>query len=186
MKIIFGLGNIGNKYSDTRHNVGFHFVDYAFLKLGDCETAKEERSGLVYKKMLGKEMVLLVKPTTLMNRSGDCVKAFVDYYKVLVENILVVHDDLDIPLGGYKMQYKKGPKGHNGLIDIENKLGTENFLRLRFGIENRKDLQCSGEDYVLGRFDNDELVTIRETFVSAWDMVLDKFILGEKGSSHTK
>lgn len=180
MKAIFGLGNIGERYSSTRHNVGFWFIDYILEKTGDSETGQEKHGGVVVVREIEGETVLFVKPTTLMNLSGNCVRDVVNFYKVPIENILVVHDDLDIPLGGCKMQLSKGPKGHNGLMDIERELGTKDFLRLRVGIENRTDFRFSGEDYVLGRFSEEESEVIRETFVSAWDMVLDSFIKGEE------
>lgn len=180
MKVIFGLGNIGERYTSTRHNVGFRFIDYILGKTGGSETGQEKHGGIVVRREIKGETILFIKPTTLMNLSGNCVRDVVNFYKVPVENILVVHDDLDIPLGGCKMQVSKGPKGHNGLIDIEKKLGTNDFLRLRLGIENRRDPRFAGEDYVLGKFSKEETEVIRETIVSAGDMVLNSFIKGEE------
>jgi len=180
MKVIFGLGNIGEEYMTTRHNIGFQFVDYVLKETGGSETGQKKHKGIIVRKEVGDETVLFVKPTTLMNLSGDCVRDLVSFYKVSMEDILIVHDDLDIPLGGYKMQISKGPKGHNGLIDIERKLGTKDFLRLRLGIENRTDIRFSGEDYVLGKFSKEEDLIIRETFVSVWEMMMSSFIKCEE------
>jgi len=100
---------------------------------------------------------LLVKPTTLMNRSGQAVSDILNYFQVSPEEMLLVHDDLDIALGEYKIQFAKGPKIHNGIDSVENYLDTKDFWRLRLGIENRgEDSQISGKDFVLYRLEHED------------------------------
>ena len=145
MKLIVGLGNIGEKYKNTRHNVGFVVID-------ELEKQKEE---------LGK--IKLVKPDTFMNESGKAVAKLVRFYKLDLDNVYVVHDDLDIKLGGYKIQKGVGPKVHNGILSVEKELGDKEFWRVRMGVDNRKgDRRMSGEDYVLGRFRKQEQEVVGE------------------------
>ncbi|MBU1071203.1 aminoacyl-tRNA hydrolase, partial [Patescibacteria group bacterium] len=113
MKLIVGLGNIGEKYKNTRHNVGFMVVD-------ELEKHKED---------LGK--VMLVKPATFMNESGRAVAKMVRFYKLDLDNLYVVHDDLDLKLGEYKIQKGVGPKVHNGILSVEKELGDKEFWRVR-------------------------------------------------------
>lgn len=151
MKIIVGLGNKGKEYAKTRHNAGFMVVEAIALiqelrfKIQDKFQAEVAKSN---------EM-LLVKPQTYMNRSGEAVRKVADFYQATPENIWVIHDDLDIKLSEYKVQFGKGPKMHNGLASVERDLGTNQFWRVRLGIENRNDTGLSlvsGEEYVLKPF----------------------------------
>lgn len=112
--------------------------------------------------------IKLAKPTTFMNLSGESVGAISSFYKINPAEILVVHDDLDIKLGEYKMHFNKGPKVHNGITSIENHLGTSEFWRLRIGIDNRTpELRenISGADYVLGRFNSEERILLDKVFL---------------------
>lgn len=139
MKLIVGLGNPGEKYKNTRHNTGFFVLDHLSLAPGEF---------------------VLAKPGTFMNESGEAVRELVQKHKISPENLLVIHDDLDIPLGAYKLQLAKGPKLHNGIASIEQNLGTKDFWRLRVGVENRNKNQeaaVKGEKYVLSRFNKEEL-----------------------------
>ncbi len=140
MKLVVGLGNIGEKYKNTRHNVGFMVID-------ELEKYKEE---------LGK--VMLVKPTTFMNESGRAVSKVKNFYKIDLDDLYVVHDDLDLELGEYKIQKGVGPKVHNGVASVEEWLGSKEFWRVRVGVDNRKGSRVvSGEDYVLGKFNKVEI-----------------------------
>jgi peptidyl-tRNA hydrolase, PTH1 family len=137
MKLVVGLGNPGDEYKNTRHNVGFMVVD---------ALAKRPIDG-----------VMLVKPETFMNRSGEAVKKLMTNYKCQITNLYVVHDDLDIPLGKYKIQLRKGPKEHRGILSIEQSLGRKDFWRVRVGVDNRQatshKLQATnGDEYVLSDF----------------------------------
>jgi len=138
VKLIIGLGNPGEKYRDNRHNVGYMVID----KLSQMVNGR----GLMAK-----------KTNTFMNSSGDAVKKLIDYYSLDITSLYVIHDDLDLPLGTWKIQLGKGPKDHGGINDIEQKLGTKDFTRIRVGVDNRKSNDgISGEEYVLKDFTREE------------------------------
>ena len=139
MKLIIGLGNPGEKYKNTRHNAGFLVAD-ALQKI-------KLPSGAIVR-----------KSDVFMNDSGSFVKKLISKYpSIPVSSIYVVHDDLDIPLGSYKIQLGTGPKDHNGVNSVETELGTKDFWRVRIGIENREpDDGIQGEDYVLQDFTEEE------------------------------
>ena len=184
MKIIVGLGNPGEKYANNRHNVGFMFVEHLLvtynLKL-ETSSSKLQATGFKNDKYMLAEIaklhatsfkfqdILLVKPQTFMNKSGDSVsviiKRQVSSYKFQVTNdLIVVHDDLDIPFGKFKIQ-TQGPKAHNGITDIQNKLRTIDFLRVRIGVDNRPlENRVSGEEYVLTNFTEEEKTTLPTLF----------------------
>jgi len=177
MKAIFGLGNVGIRYKNNRHNVGFHFIDFVSLFYADQILSERERfDGVIREMIVDSEKILFVKPATLMNRSGDCVKKVVDFYKIPLEGVFIVHDDLDIKLGGYKLQHGKGPHMHNGVNDVSQKLGTSDYLRLRIGIENRDDKVIPGSAYVLSDFTKEESKELRKVFRQALDEILIKYL----------
>lgn len=156
MKLVVGLGNPGSKYKNTRHNVGFRVVDKI---VGDTSWAKSKSARLVYAwQKFGSEKVEIVKPQTFMNQSGLAVSAvFKKHNELDIQDLFVVHDDLDIKLGQYKVQKGKGPKEHNGLLSVYEKIGTKDFWHVRVGIENRGPAsQIPGEDYVLQKFTEKE------------------------------
>ena len=150
IRLIVGLGNVGKAYSNTRHNVGFVFVE----NLADNKRFLEEPKfkALINQADFGGSKKIFAEATTMMNLSGETVSLISKFYQIDPKEILVVHDDLDLRLGSYKLQFGKGPKVHNGLLSIENRLGTAKFWRLRVGVDNRevstRDLM-SGSDYVL-------------------------------------
>lgn len=183
MKVIFGLGNLENEYAGTRHNVGFMFLDFLTEGFSCPDSWERGFLGQQISTSVGGEKILLVKPSTFMNLSGDCVSRYVGFYKLGLEDILVVHDDLDIPLGGYKIGVAKGPKVHNGILDIERKLSSKDFLRLRIGIENRENKKFSGKDYVLGSFANDELEILKSSFKEAKESLSKRWLIVEKKES---
>ena len=156
IRLIVGLGNIGNEYRASRHNIGFTFLD----KLAEFDFKNEPKfSAEMLAIKLDSHKLLLCKPTTLMNNSGYSVQKIAHYFNIDTPEILVVHDDLDIQLGEYKIHFGKGPNGHNGLISIQNLLKTQDFWRLRIGIENRTLLQkknSEGANYVLSKFTQKE------------------------------
>jgi PTH1 family peptidyl-tRNA hydrolase len=157
IKLIVGLGNIGKDYQDTRHNAGFIFLD-DFSEF-PFEIEKKFESSIVAIK-IDDQKLLLAKPMTLMNNSGRAVSQIMAYFKIKSEEIVIVHDDLDIELGNWKMQLGKGPHAHNGLDSIEKSINTSNFWRIRIGIDNRSDEQrknMSGSDYVLERIPKKEM-----------------------------
>ena len=152
--LIVGLGNIGSEYADTRHNIGFMILD----ELAKQEGAKFSTMRLAYYTEVTHKgrMLHLIKPTTYMNLSGKAVSYWMKELKIPIENVLVVVDDIAIPLGAVKIKPKGSAAGHNGLKNIELLLGTSNYPRLKFGVSDNypKGRQV---DYVLSGFDEDEL-----------------------------
>lgn len=160
MKVFVGLGNPEVKHINNRHNVGFMVIDALNASL---KTKYKRKPPLASEKFLQSivwdysPFALLAKPMKYMNDSGVAVKKILDNYKIAPVNLYVVHDDLDIALGEYKIQIGKGPKVHNGLNSIEEELGTKEFGRIRIGIENRDpENRVKGEDYVLSDFTEEE------------------------------
>lgn len=159
MLAFIGLGNPGEKYEKNRHNVGFLFVD-AIAKKHGLELVPNK---YVESWVTTRDQYLLAKPTTFMNASGDAVKKLISFYSLLVPNIHIVHDDLDIRLGEYKIQKGVGPKLHNGINSIEEKLGTDQFYRIRIGVDNRTlENRIPGDIYSLQDFTAAELKIIHE------------------------
>ena len=136
IKMIVGLGKPGSEYEQTRHNAGFWFIDE--LAWQYKATLKEEKKffGSVARISISGSDLWLLKPSTFMNRSGQAVAALAQFYKIKPEEILVVHDELDIPCGRIKFKLGGGNGGHNGLKDIQARLGTPDFYRLRLGIDH--------------------------------------------------
>ncbi len=168
MKIIVGLGNPGEKYEHNRHNIGFVVVDALSQKLSSGEeTFAMNKKFNAQILQLGE--VLLVKPQTFMNESGKAVSAITRFYKVENKDLYVVHDDLDITLGNYKIQFGKGPQIHNGLLSIEESLGTDQFWNVRVGVENREvrgNKGVPGVVYSLQNFNSGEQVIVQATVQS--------------------
>lgn len=141
MYYLIGLGNPGKKYQNNRHNVGHQLIDYLKKKNIDIK---------------------LLKTDCFMNLSGSFVKKIIEKNKIKTEKLIIAHDDLDLPLGSFKIQKGIGPKLHNGLISIEKTLKTKNFWRIRIGIDNRPPKnRINGETYVLQDFLSDEKKTIK-------------------------
>lgn len=160
MQIIIGLGNPGSNYQHTRHNVGFMFVD-ALVQKYSCEWKESKKLYSQIAKPAAQD-ILYAKPATFMNSSGLAVKKLLNFYSLSVNNLLVVHDDLDLPLGEYKLN-QKSPKDHNGIKSIEENLKSKKFNRLRLGIDNRgPNNRIPGDQYVLGRFNPQELEIIQK------------------------
>ena len=153
MKLIVGLGNPGKEYEGMRHNVGFVVLGALIVRFQVSGFGKFQRFDGELARVGD---VLLLKPMTFMNRSGVSIKKVMQFYKIKSDDLWVVHDDLDIELGRFKIQKGKGPKQHNGVLSVETELGTKDFWRVRVGVENRRDRQVSGEKYVLMKFDEEE------------------------------
>lgn len=159
--LIVGLGNIGPKYHNTRHNIGFKTLDYLAEKENlTWETAK--LGDITVYKVKGRSFLLL-KPSTYMNLSGKAVKYWLDKEKIPLENLLVVTDDLNLPFGSIRVKIKGSDGGHNGLKDIQNVLQTTKYNRFRFGISNEFS-KGSQIDYVLGDWSLDEEKQLPERF----------------------
>lgn len=162
MKLIVGLGNPGDKYDNTRHNVGFHVLDHLLMKLEKLkETFWEDDKkfkALIKEIEVDGEKIVLFKPTTFMNDSGKAVKSYSSYFKIAPEDTCVIHDELDLPLGKIRVRFGGSGGGHNGVNSILEHLGTDKFLRIRCGIgkEAREHNIHDTSDYVLGSFETHE------------------------------
>lgn len=170
MKLIVGLGNIGKDYENTRHNIGFMALDYY---LGSINW-KEDKFAYVYSIKDGNETVMFVKPTTFMNLSGNAVRYYANYYKIDIDDILVIQDDLDLPVGKIRIKKNSSAGGHNGIKSIIEQLGTNSFLRVKVGISRANIDTCS---YVLGKFNNSDLKLLNDSF-NVVNSVIDDFIKG--------
>lgn len=159
IKLIVGLGNPGKEYDQTRHNAGFMAIDY-FTNKRKINFDREKFNGLYAEEKLGNDKIIYLKPQKYMNLSGEVIAAFVKFYKIDINNILIISDDLNLPLGKIRLRAKGSSGGHNGLKNIELNLGTQNYKRLRIGIGNEfKDMI----DFVLGKFSKDDLKILEET-----------------------
>jgi len=164
MKVVVGLGNPGRKYDGTRHNIGFAVVDI-FAKGPGFGSFQSKFDAEVADGLVGSEKVLLIKPMTFMNLSGRSVRQAADFYQVEMEDLLVVCDDINLPLGRLRFRAKGSHGGHNGLRDIQNHLGTTDYPRLRIGVDAPPEDGCV--DHVLGRFRPTEKPVIEEAIHGA-------------------
>ena len=170
MKLIVGLGNPGLEYNNTRHNVGFMCID---------EIARHFNVSLDSNKFKGNytqfthnnDKIILLKPLKYMNLSGEVIRDFVNFYKIKIEDILVICDDLDTLVGTYRLRYKGSSGGHNGLKNIEQNLSTNEYKRIKVGISNNKLIDT--KDYVLGKFTSDELKLINPIINKMSDIIED-------------
>ncbi len=168
MKIIAGLGNPGKEYENTKHNVGFLTIDILAEKY-DIKVNKIKFKGLVGEGMIGTEKVILVKPQTYMNLSGQCIREIMAFYKLDIEDLVIIYDDIDLPMGNLRIR-KKGSAGtHNGMRSIIYDLQDDGFPRVRVGIggERKGDLA----NYVISGFSGDDRKLIEEAIVKAADAV---------------
>ncbi|MFC7061765.1 aminoacyl-tRNA hydrolase [Halobacillus seohaensis] len=165
MKCIVGLGNPGKKYEKTRHNIGFVIID-ELAKQNHWNVTQEKFKGLYTIEHIGGEKVLLLKPQTYMNLSGNSLRLFMDYYEIDEEDVLVIYDDLDLPPGRIRLRKKGGHGGHNGIRSIIDQLGSKEFKRLRVGV-GRPSVPMSVVDYVLGSFDKEQLGPVEESIAQS-------------------
>lgn len=166
MNIFIGLGNPGEKYQNNRHNTGHMFIDYLVNKLTSLRVDELKEKNKPIAKIYTSENTILAKSLTFMNESGKAIKRILNTLHVLRYTLYVVHDDLDIPLGKFKIQFANGPKLHNGIKSIEETLKTKDFWRIRIGVDNRKkENWINGETYVLQNFLGEEKeVLINQVF----------------------
>jgi len=157
--LIVGLGNIGEKYSNTRHNIGFKVLD-AFANQESISFETQKLGDIAVSKIKGKTLLLL-KPNTYMNLSGKAVLYWLTKENIPIENVLIITDDLNLPFGSIRLKTKGSDGGHNGLKDIQDKLKTSNYNRFRFGIS---DTFSKGKqiDYVLGEWNSEEVEKLTE------------------------
>jgi PTH1 family peptidyl-tRNA hydrolase len=159
LKVIVGLGNPGSKYTETRHNAGFWFLDEVAAKYAAVFRVEKKFFGEVAKVTINNKDIWLLKPETFMNRSGQAVKSLLSFYRIGADQCLVAHDEIDLPPGTAKLKTGGGHGGHNGLRDIINQLGTKEFHRLRIGVGHpgSKDQVV---DYVLHTASRDDRILI--------------------------
>lgn len=170
MKLIVGLGNPGNEYLKTRHNVGFMCID-EICKYFNVSLDQNKFNGLFGQKVINNEKVLFLKPLSYINLSGEVIKKFVDYFKINIEDILIIVDDMDLDLGKYKLRYKGGSAGHNGLKNIELMLKTNEYKRIKIGISRNKNYDM--KDYVLGKLSNEEFNKLNEVIIKTPKIIED-------------
>jgi PTH1 family peptidyl-tRNA hydrolase len=180
MKLIVGLGNPGDQYKDTRHNIGFMIVDKLSHELGsESVTWKNDTAHQALVAKAGE--VLLVKPLTFMNNSGLAVKGLVDYYKLCPDDVWVIHDDIDLPIGKIRIRTKGGTAGHNGVTSILDALKSDTFIRFRMGIGRGKESTGQSENknishrsvihFVLSRFNTSEAGSLKHLVKHGYEAV---------------
>ncbi len=174
MKILIaGLGNPGNKFTHTRHNTGFMAIDKiaanfrfpifpAWRDPGTRDNFQSNFNAQISNGVYENQKIILAKPQTFMNESGKAIKAIADYYKISIDNIIIIHDDLDISLGKYKIVRDRSSAGHKGVQSIINELGTKDFFRIRIGITPLTGQSIPAENFVLKKFTKDEQKIIDE------------------------
>ena len=166
--LIVGLGNIGSEYAHTRHNIGFDTLD-AFAEASNVVFEDKRYGAVATAKVKGHQLILL-KPSTYMNLSGNAVRYWMQQENIPLEQVLVIVDDLALPFGALRLKGKGSDAGHNGLKNIQECVGTQNYARLRFGIGN--DFHPGGQvDYVLGRFSSEQEVEKPKRIAIACDII---------------
>ncbi len=171
MFIIAGLGNPGKEYENTRHNAGFMVLDALADKLG-ADISEKKHKALCGRAVIGGQKVILLKPQTFMNSSGESIRAAADYYKVEPEDILVVYDDIHLAPGQLRIRAKGSAGGHNGMKSIIAHLGTQEFPRVRVGV-GEKPPRMDLVDYVLGHFSQSEKKIMEDAAKEAADAVAE-------------
>lgn len=167
MYLIAGLGNPTREYEKTRHNVGFEAIDILADKAGTTVTEKKHKA-LYGKGFIGGQKVILAKPQTYMNLSGESIREIADFYKIEPENIIILCDDINLPEGQLRIRLKGSAGGHNGLKNIISHLGTQEFPRIRIGV-GEKPRGMDLADYVLGRFPKEQQALMEEAYRDAAD-----------------
>ena len=181
MKLIVGLGNSGKDYQNTRHNIGFMVLDNLCKKLDFNFTSNNKFKSEIFKTKISGSDVIFLKPSTYMNLSGEAILKVKNFYNIDISNILVIVDDINLPIGSIRLRQKGSAGGHNGLKNIEKMLNTSDYKRLRIGVSN-KFLNGMMVEYVLGKFSQDDLNILNNLFPDINNLVLD-FIKDENFSN---
>ncbi len=185
MHLIVGLGNPGSKYQLTRHNIGFMALDRYFESAGGKAVWKEEKKAQVLRAKIESKDVIFVKPQTFMNLSGEAVRPIMDFYKIDLDHILVLHDELDIGYGAIKVQRNRGPGGHNGLKSLNEHLGSQDYTRLKIGVGKPPDARWDIANWVLSNFFEDEAARLPEFLDTVGDAI-ESFVLNGYDKTATK
>lgn len=165
MYLIVGLGNIGKEYDGTRHNIGFEVIDYLSEKKGIAVKKKEQNGTTGVYHEFGQK-IMLAKPTTYMNNSGNCVAGLMNFYQIPIENLLVIYDDIDLAPGAVRIRQRGSAGTHNGMRSIIQHLGSPEFPRIRIGI-GRPKIGSELVHFVLGRFPKSEFPTLENAVMEA-------------------
>ena len=164
--VIAGLGNSGNQYIHTRHNTGFLAIDYICKKYG-AKVNRSAHKGLIGDVVIAGKRVLLVKPQTFMNLSGECVRAVLDYYKLTNEDLIVIYDDVSLDVGRLRVRRDGSAGGHNGIKSMIEQLGTNVFPRVKVGVGQKPHPDYDLASWVLSEFSEKELETLDPVFETA-------------------
>lgn len=169
--VVVGLGNPGKEYDDTRHNIGFDIIDKIGIKLKVDKVIKKHRAVIGFT-CTNNKRVILVKPQTYMNLSGESIRDIVNWYKVPMENLIIIYDDIDLDLGRIRIRKKGSAGSHNGMKSIIYQLQCENFPRIRFGIRDENITREMLANYVLSKFSKEELKKIEDIKCVASDAAI--------------
>jgi len=178
MRILVGLGNPGKKYQSTRHNIGFIMADYIYNQLIAANFSNWQKNKKFQAEIatgqLNNEKIILAKPLTFMNNSGDAVQALMHFYKIPPLDLIIIHDDIDLEFGQFKIQENISSAGHNGIKSIIEKINTQKFWRVRIGIAKKdKEKQGDTSKYVLNNFSFLEKLKLKELKIKVFLAVLD-------------
>lgn len=184
MYLIAGLGNPGNQYEMTRHNIGFHTIDY-IADEADVKIKKLKYKALYGETEISGEKVFLVKPQTFMNNSGESIVEFVNFFKLPVENVIIISDDISLDTGRIRVRGKGSAGGHNGLKSIIYHLNSDQFPRVRIGVGSPQNKDYDLVDYVLGRFTKEEIPVLEDAIIRA-DKAVKEIIARGVGSAMNK
>ena len=174
--LLIGLGNPGREYRDTRHNVGFMLIDRLSVRL-DARGMKVQSKAIITTATYLERKLILAKPQTYMNLSGHSAQGLLNFYKIPIENMLIAHDDLDIPFGTIRIRPKGGPGGQRGMASTIEQLGTKDFPRLRIGI-SRPPGRMDPAAYVLQDFSREDMKILSDVLDRAADAALDCVVDG--------
>ena len=172
MKLIVGLGNPGKEYDRTKHNMGFMAID-EIARSNNVTIDRNKFNGLYTEFNYNGEKIMLLKPQMYINLSGDVIRKYVEFYKINLEDLLIISDDLDMELGKIKIKYKGSSGGHNGLKNIEANLKTKEYRRIKIGISNNKKIDT--KDYVLSHFSKEEANIVDNT-ISKFPIIFEDYM----------
>lgn len=161
--VVVGLGNPGAQYLHTRHNAGFLAIDYICKKYG-ATVNRSAHKGLVGEATIAGKRVILVKPQTFMNLSGECVRAVLDFYKISPDNLIIIYDDISLPVGRLRVRRDGSAGGHNGIKSILEHLGTKTFPRIKIGVGEKPHPDYDLASWVLSEFSAEDLKHLEDTF----------------------
>lgn len=172
IKLVVGLGNPGKEYNNTRHNMGFSVIDEIAKKL-EVYKYKERDGALYFDTFIDMARVIFLKPQKYINLSGDVIIKFKNYLNIDINDILIISDDLDLPVGTIKLKEKGSSGGHNGLKNIEKNLGTKEYKRIKIGISNNKNIDT--KDYVLSKISKEDKKVLDKVVDNVSNIVLESF-----------